>query len=146
MIEGRLRVDSSLDDVRRMLSDPELLLGRVKRIREFKRLDERTVRLWVNVDTGVGWALYRFDALLEYGVGGRVLTVSAEGCCAQNTIEFKVQLVPSDGNGHTDLHYTIDARARGGLASVAQRTVQQVVARNVLEWLRLVLDLQQQPA
>jgi len=125
-----------------LLNDPQHLVSSVDNVVGYQVLPDRSFNLTVNVDTGIGSALYTFRCNLHVTEPGRGIQVHAVGSNAHNIVEFtaNVQLVDSDKATVMCCH--IDTKARGGLASVAQRTVDGVIVRHVRDWLNNAVHAQ----
>lgn len=136
---GRWLIGKSADEVWERCCRPHDLVARVPDILSLIEREPGRFNLVVNVDTGLGWSEYEFTADVEYGPDLRSVTVHAVGVSRQQLVEFTTQLTVSEADGGAAVDFAVDAVARGGLASVAQRTVQWVVTQQVQSWLAQVV-------
>lgn len=115
-------------------------MHKVSNVVAFEIASQEAFSLTVNVDTGVGFAQYEFDCRLRVVEDGTRLQVEAVGTNAHNVVEFTVAVTLQENGENTEVHAQIEAAARGGLASVAQRTVCGVIVRHVQDWLNEALQ------
>lgn len=132
---ARWFVDKSADELWEIFTRPEDLVARVPAIISVSEKQQGGFNLVVNVDTGLGWSVYEFVASLEYGTDERSLTINAVGVSRQQVVDFTTKFAVSETAGGALIDFSIDAVARGCLASVGQRTVQWVVAQQVQNWI-----------
>lgn len=136
---GRWLLNKSAHEVWERCCRPHDLVARVPDILSLSEREPGRFNLVVNVDTGLGWSVYEFTAEVDYGPGPQSVTIHAVGVSRQQLVEFTTRLTVSEADGGAAVDFTVDAVARGGLASVAQRTVQWVVAQQVQSWIAQVI-------
>ncbi len=142
MVSGEWLVKLPKQAVWELLTKPQHLIHSIENVVESDVLSEQEFKLTINVDTGVGSVKYKFVVFLEVA-GDDEFVVRASGVNAHNIVEFNAKIFLSQRDSDTQMSYEINALARGGLASVAQRTVSDVITRHVKSWLEQIVQVEQ---
>ncbi|QQE80503.1 SRPBCC domain-containing protein [Alicyclobacillus sp. SO9] len=142
MVTGQWTLRAPKHSVWKLIVNPEHLVQNIPNVVSSDFESDRIFRFVVDVDTGLGFAQYRFNTVLDVIEPSESLVVRARGFSSQNVVEIEAKVtLTAVEEQETTVEYVIATKARGGLASVAQRTVSEVAVRHVTAWLKGALEV-----